>query len=130
MPDLKRVEAGFDAEALDPAIAAARERLSQVIIDVERVRGGLEPHLNEVRLRLERQLADGNLADADLLARTERLIDWLERYAKVSLTFTKVVDEATRLRSFVAGGADSRPDLSSLSDSQLLEIIRKGNKAE
>jgi hypothetical protein len=42
----------------------------------------------------------------------------------VALNFTKILDEASRLRSFVAGGADSRPDVRDLSDAQLAEAVR------
>jgi hypothetical protein len=125
MADPKSVDAGFDATALDPAIAAARDRLSKVIADVERIRGTIEPHLEEVRRRFEALLAQPDLATVDLVMQTERLVDWLERYAKVAMAFTKITDDATRLRSFVAGGADSRPDLASLSDSELANLLKK-----
>lgn len=131
MPEATKVhvDAGFQAEALDPAIEAARDRLTKVIADVERIRGSLEPQLDEVRKRLTAQLATGTVTDAALLAQCERLIEWLEKYARVVLNFTKVTDEAARLRSFVAGGADSRPDLSSLSDADLARIVH-GERAK
>lgn len=115
---------GYEAETLDPVIAAARERLSTVIADVERVRGSLEPQLNEIRLRVERMLANPDVQDAALMVQAERQIEWLEKYARVALNFTKILDEASRLRSFVAGGADSRPDVRDLSDAQLAEAVR------
>jgi len=122
-------DCGFEPEKLDPAISGAIDRLTKVVGDVERVRGALEPHLDELRKRLTEQLAQGTVLDPLLMQRAEGLIDFLEKYARVSLNLTKVVDEAARLRSFVAGGADQRPDLSSLSDAELSEIVRKARLA-
>lgn len=121
--DPSKSDTGFQPEALDPVIAAAIDRLTKVVADVERVRGGLEPHLDEARKRLVAMIDAGNLADATLLANAERLVEWLEKYARIALNLTKVTDEAARLRSFVAGGADSRPDLASLSESELSKIV-------
>lgn len=122
-----RIDAGFQPDALDPALTAARDRLTKVVADVERVRGALEPQLDLMRQRLEKTLDDPTaISDEVLNANINRHLAWLETYARVSLTFTKVVDEASRLRSFLAGGADSRPDLSSLSDVELRKVIRTG----
>jgi len=122
MPD--RVDAGFAPEALDPALEAARARLTSVVVDVERIRGGLEPCLDKLRQALEARLAAGTLEGPELAAEADRQITWLERYARVAATFTKIVDETARLRSFLAGGADSRPDLASLSSVELRKVIK------
>lgn len=122
MAESVKADVGFAPEALDPALEAARDRLTKVIADVERVRGTLEPQLDAIRSRLTAQLTS-ETPDATLMANAERLIEWLEKYARVALNFTKVVDEAARLRSFIAGGADSRPDIASLSDVDLLKKI-------
>ena len=119
-----RVDAGFAPEALDPALEAARARLTSVVVDVERIRGGLEPCLDKLRLALETRLLAGSLEGPELAAEADRQITWLERYARVAGTFVKIVDETARLRSFLAGGADSRPDLSSLSDVELRKVIK------
>lgn len=119
-----RVDAGFAPEALDPALEAARARMTSVIVDVERIRAGLEPCLDKLRSALEARLAAGTLEGPELAAEADRQISWLERYAKVAGTFVKIVDETARLRSFLAGGADSRPDLSSLSDMELRKAIK------
>lgn len=121
-----RVDAGFTPDALDPALEAARARLTSVVVDVERIRGGLEPCLDKLRQALEARLAAGTLEGPELAAEADRQIGWLERYAKVAGTFVKIVDETARLRSFLAGGADSRPDLSSLSDVELRKVIKAG----
>lgn len=118
------VDAGYGPEKLDPTITSALDRLAKCVSDVERIRGAIEPQLNLVRERLDAQLVAGGLPDSQVMSQAERLIDWLEKYARVAPHFTKIVDEATRLRSFLAGGSDSRPDLSSLSDSDLAKIVR------
>jgi hypothetical protein len=124
--DRTGADAGFEATALDPAITGAIDRLTKTVADVERIRGGLEPLLDKVREDIEARLVAGTLAGPTLLADAERLIEWLDRYAKTTLNLAKLTDETARLRSFVAGGADSRPDLSSMSDSQLAEFVRSG----
>jgi hypothetical protein len=123
MPEKISAEAGFQPEALDPVIAGAIDRLTKVVSDFERVRGALEPHLDEMRRRLVEQLTGGSVTDPQLLIVVEQLVGHLEKYARIALSLTKVTDEAARLRSFVAGGADQRPDLSSLSDAELSEVV-------
>lgn len=124
----QKIDGGFDPAALDPAITAARERLTTVIADVETIRTSLSPQLVEVKNRLRAQLDSGTLNDAGLMTAVERQIEWLEKYARVAASFTKVLDEAARLRSFLAGGADSRPDLASLGDADLALIVRNAAK--
>lgn len=123
-----RVDAGFAPDALDPVLEAARARLSAVVVDVERIRGGLEPCLDKLRSALEARLAAGTLEGPELAVEADRQISWLERYAKVATGFVKIVDDVARLRSFLAGGADSRPDLSSLSDTDLKKVISSALK--
>lgn len=128
--DHKLVRAGFDAEALDPAIKNAIDRLDKIIVDVERIRGAAEPLLDRMRERVEKLVAE-TTADTpvpELALALGSLVDHLERYARVALNFTKVVDEGARLRSFVAGGSDSKPDLSSMSDVDLAKYIRDAAK--
>jgi hypothetical protein len=118
-------DCGFAPEKLDGPITGAIDRLTKVVADVERIRGALEPQLDEIRRRIEKQLTDpSTIADPALLVQAERMIEFLEKYARVSLNLTKVVDETARLRSFAAGGADQRPDLSSLSDTELAKIVQ------
>lgn len=125
MADAKaRVEAGIVPELLDKIIGSARDRLEEVVGDIGVIRTTLHPQLTELGERLTAMLAAGTLDEAGITTRVSRLVDWLEKYGRTSLTLTKVLDEVARLRSFVAGGADSRPDLSSLSDVELARIIR------
>lgn len=51
-----------------------------------------------------------------------------ERLAKTGMALTKATDELTRLRSFLAGGPDSRPDLTVSGELQLRGIVLKAVK--
>jgi hypothetical protein len=54
---------------------------------------------------------------------TERLSIVYDRFVKAGLNLVKAVDELSRLRSFLSGGPDSRPDLSSMSEVELRQIV-------
>lgn len=51
------------------------------------------------------------------------LIVWVEKLSRSFAALTKTVDEAARLREFLSGGPDSRPDLSNASDGELIETL-------
>lgn len=51
------------------------------------------------------------------------LVLWVEKLSRTMAAMTKAVDEAARLREFLTGGADSRPDLESASDGELIRIL-------
>lgn len=46
-----------------------------------------------------------------------------DRLVKAGLNLVKATDELSRLRSFLSGGPDTRPDLSSLGEVELRAII-------
>ncbi len=46
-----------------------------------------------------------------------------DRLVKADLNLVKATDELARLRSFMSGGPDSRPDLSSLSEIELRGVV-------
>ena len=46
-----------------------------------------------------------------------------DRLVKADLNLVKATDELSRLRSFLSGGPDTRPDLSSLSEVELTGIF-------
>lgn len=128
MAEERKADVAFKPEALDPAIANAIDRLDKVVVDIERIRGAAEPLLDRVRARVEKLLAETPLdvPQPELAVALGSLVDQLERYARVALNLTKVIDEGARLRSFVAGGADSRPDVSGMSSVELSELVKKG----
>ncbi len=52
-----------------------------------------------------------------------------DRLVKAGLNLTKALDELSRLRSFLAGGPDTRPDLSSMGEIELRGVLLMGIKA-
>jgi hypothetical protein len=62
-------------------------------------------------------------APGTLLNDVERLTIVYDRLVKSGLNLTKATDELSRLRSFLSGGPDSRPDLTSASEIELRAIV-------
>jgi len=54
---------------------------------------------------------------------TEALSIIYDRFVKAGTNLTKAIDELCRLRSFLSGGPDSRPDLTSASEIELRAIV-------
>lgn len=67
---------------------------------------------------------------ADALADVETLTALNEKQSKAALNLVKATDELSRLRSFLAGGPDSRPDLSSRGEVELTVILVKAIRAK
>jgi hypothetical protein len=59
----------------------------------------------------------------DALDNVERVTIIYDRLVKAGLNLTKATDELSRLRSFLSGGPDSRPDLTSASEIELRAIV-------
>lgn len=51
------------------------------------------------------------------------LVTWTEKIAKTLAAMTKATDEAARLKEFLCGGEETRPDLSNCSDGELIETL-------
>ena len=60
---------------------------------------------------------------ADALDHIERATVVYDRLVKSGLNLVKALDELHRLQSFMAGGVDSRPDLSSLGEIELRAVV-------
>lgn len=52
-----------------------------------------------------------------------------DRLVKAGLNLVKATDELSRLRSFLSGGPDTRPDLSSMGEIELRGVLLMGIKA-
>jgi hypothetical protein len=61
---------------------------------------------------------------ADRLDEAERVIAMAEKFSRAQTNLAKAISELTRLRSFVAGGPDSRQDYTAKSERELLALIR------
>jgi len=59
----------------------------------------------------------------DALDSVERVTIIYDRLVKAGLNLVKATDELSRLRSFLSGGPDSRPDLTSASEIELRAIL-------
>jgi len=94
---------GYDPVALDEQIKryiGIAERNSKIVEEIGPV------------------LADKIRAEtASLDAESTSII--YDRLVKADLNLVKATDELSRLRSFLAGGPDTRPDLSSLGENEL-----------
>ena len=66
---------------------------------------------------------------ADALDHVERTTIVYDRLIKSGLNLVKALDELHRLQSFMSGGPDSRPDLSSASEVELRTIVIEAVKA-
>jgi len=51
------------------------------------------------------------------------LVVWVEKLSRALAAMTKTVDEAARLREFLTGGPDSRPDLTAAGDAELIDTL-------
>jgi len=81
-------------------------------------------HAQRLSKRVEDALAalDDGKAEDPVEHANKMTIIW-ERLAKTGMALVKSTDELTRLRSFVAGGPDSRPDLTVKGELQLRTIV-------
>ena len=62
-------------------------------------------------------------AGPDALGDAESLTLLYDRMTKAGLSIVRALDELSRLRSFLAGGPDSRPDLSHRGEHELRQLL-------
>lgn len=107
--------AGYQPGALDEPVRALIGRANQSLRFAE-----------SLERRIEAALADleNHPWGTDRLEEAERVVAMAEKFSRAQTNLAKAVSELTRLRSFVAGGPDSRPDVSAKSEVELLEILR------
>ena len=73
-------------------------------------------------LEVLKPVLEGTQSD-DALDNVERVTIIYDRLVKAGLNLVKATDELSRLRSFLSGGPDSRPDLTSASEVELRAIL-------
>ena len=83
--------------------------------------------VNSLKTILEQAIANLQLAapGTDSVQEAERVAAIFEKVSRASLNLVKATDELTRLRSFLDGGPDSRPDLTSRGELELRVIVLK-----
>jgi len=98
---------GYDAAALDKSVrryVSIAERNLAVLED-------LGAPLGE---KVKAEVANLDAESASII---------YDRLVKAGLNLVKATDELSRLRSFLSGGPDSRPDLSSMSEIELRAVV-------
>lgn len=114
----KNLPAGYEPGALDQAIQ------KYVAIAETNIR-----HAALLEKRVQEALENIQVAESDdRLDYANKITILWERLAKTGMALTKALDELTRLRSFVAGGPDSRPDLTVKGELQLRGIVLQAVK--
>lgn len=112
-------QAGYEPEALDSALEKHIKAAEAAIFNVSSLEKQVKTALENMN---QSQTTGDGLQEAD------RVSVIYERLAKATLSLVKCTDELTRLRSFLAGGPDSRPDLSSKGEldlqKELLAVIQ------
>lgn len=107
---------GYEATALDPSVKKTLEAVNTSLSSVESLKSSLERALENLA-----NSAPGESA----IDEANRVTVIYERLTKATLNLVKAVDEFTRLRSFLDGGPDSRPDLTSRGELELRVIVLK-----
>ena len=108
--------AGYEAPTLDPIL---EKHVSACQVSIESV--------NSLKKALEQAIVNMQLAapGTDSVQEAERVAAIFEKVSRASLNLVKATDELTRLRSFLDGGPDSRPDLTSRGELELRVIVLK-----
>lgn len=108
--------AGYEADVLDPILD------SQIAVCAKTVRQAelLGKKVEEALRKLDEVALQGG---ANALQDANAVTMLFERMSKAGLNVVKAVDELSRLRSFMAGGPDSRPELTGKSEIELRALI-------
>lgn len=105
--------AGYEPAALDDTIRSYVAAVEKSI----RTADALSKRVEEAVTDLIKQITGTPEEKAELLTKLH------ERMSKAALNLVKSTDELTRLRSFLAGGPDSRPDLTVRGEVELRSLL-------
>lgn len=132
-PPIKRAAGALDQalDAWDTLHPLVADFLKAVGIEVRRgLEGTMDPaHRHDPKTGTVYEVTymdrEGEEVTKDVWLRdvARDLVVWVEKLSRAFAALTKTVDEAARLREFLTGGPDSRPDLTNASDSELLESV-------
>jgi Ser/Thr protein kinase RdoA (MazF antagonist) len=110
-------QAGYEPARLDVMIQGYLRVCERAVAQAE----ALGPLVEQaIGLLAETPVAD---TKEDVRERASDATLLFERTTKASLNLVKAADELTRLRSFLAGGPDSRPDISAMGEHELRQMI-------
>lgn len=110
--------ASYDPEALDRPIQAAIGVTEKHVSIATR----LGKKVEEAMTRLEQE---DFATTGDALELMDSMVTFHEKMSRSGAQLVKCIDELSRLRSFVSGGPDSRPDLSAKGEVELMQMIHK-----
>ncbi|MGH8897501.1 MAG: hypothetical protein ACRDZ4_10855 [Egibacteraceae bacterium] len=113
----------YDPVALDASIRRYVGVAERNIGALDALGEQIEPLLDKLRPILE------SAAPATVFDDVERVTVMYDRLVKAGLNLVKATDELSRLRSFLSGGPDSRPDLTSASEIELRTIVVQAVRA-
>jgi hypothetical protein len=109
--------AAYDATALDASVRRYVGVAERNVAAMESLGEQIKPMLDVLKPVLEQ------VGPATVLDDFDRVTIIYDRLVKAGLNLVKATDELSRLRSFLSGGPDSRPDLSSMSEVELRQIV-------
>jgi hypothetical protein len=110
-------ESAFAPERLDSPVVGAVAALTKAV----ELWARLEPKVSKFLAEFD---PDAELGEKETGAdRAGKVLGLLEKLSKVVMNLTKSVDEASRLRNFLAGGPDSRTETKDMSDVELMDVI-------
>lgn len=108
--------AGYTADKLDDTLGTYLAVANRTIRHAE----ALGKRVEDALANLE---AAGLTGGASALDEANTITVLYDRMTKAGLQLTKALDELTRLRSFLAGGPDSRPDLTVKGEIELRALV-------
>jgi hypothetical protein len=112
----------YDAKSLQLNVRRYVKAAETNLAALESIGDQMEPLLAQFRDAVERDAVEGTVA-------LERISVVYDRLVKAQMNLGKAVDGLARLESFLDGGPDSRPDLSSMSEIELRAIVLGAVKA-
>lgn len=111
--------AGYQPEDLDKALRKFVAVAEQNIRQSQSLSRRVEQTLDAIK----------DAEGADALDTANKVTILYDRMVKAGLNLVKATDELSRLRSFLAGGPDSRPDLTVKGEIELRGMVLKAVKA-
>ena len=107
-----RLPAGVDPRALDTSLSLYVGQAESAIRHVEALSKAIEASLGNMMV-----------PDRPTLDEADTITNIHERATRSALNAVKALNEVARLRSFLAGGPDSRPDLTVRGEIELRAIV-------
>lgn len=115
--------AAYDPVALGESLRRYAKAAEKNLALLDSFGDQIQPLLDKLKPLLE---SSGPL---DVRDDVDRVTIVYDRMVKAGLNLVKATDELSRLQSFLSGGPDTRPDLSSLGEIELRTMLREAIRA-